>query len=206
MNQLHLKLVIASLSMLAAAAAITSAGCAVADGEEAEREPRTFPAGTSLATRGADLSDDEAAKISIAVMTLPPPVATPGGPKLGGACISMDINDHVRQKHVGKTDQQLKDRAAQNQVNASSWSSERDARNALKNLANYWCDEILAWQDVAAIGESSMWFKANTGVSGRLCTPAGACRNVRGAEIVYTKYFGFFGFTISFLTTGYPAV
>jgi hypothetical protein len=139
----HRKLSLALLS-LSTLAAITSAGCAVGDGAEAEREPRSFSSGTSLAGHGADLSDDEAANIAIAVMTLPPPVANPGDPKLGGACIAMDINDHIRQKHVGKTDQQLRDRAAQNQVNASSWSSERDARNALKNLANYWCDEILA--------------------------------------------------------------
>ena len=111
------------------------------------------------------------------------------------------VTDHIRQKHVGKTDAQLKERAGWT-GKTSSWANADLAWRSLRALVNKNCNNILLWQRYAAVGAKEKWW-GNTSVTGRSCTPS-SCRNVTGATIHFKKVWEFAGFTATFITTGYP--
>jgi len=170
-------------------------------------------------THGIDLTDEEAAEIRAralaqldhdsgeiqGIVLAGPGRSTRAG---SGVCLGISLPDHVRQKHVGKTDEELIKRSQQNGgTTASSWKTDASALRALKNLIDFNCDAMLRFTQTAPVGASGWFQKTSTGETGRACYYNGVkgfCRNVLGATALYTKYFQFAGFTISYVTTAYP--
>ena len=121
----------------------------------------------------------------------------------GGGCVPL-VTPHIEQKHVGKTDAELIARARAKQGPASTWKTDQDVLNAEKNLFNAQCPQMLQWLQGAPILGTRTFKKSSTGVGGRWCSATGVCRTALGMEMVMTKYFGWLGFNVSFITTAYP--
>lgn len=145
-----------------------------------------------------DLTEEEAAAIEAIV------ISGPRDDKAdAGGCAPL-VTDHIKQKHIGKTDAQLKERSRNNGgTPASSWAFIPHARNAQKNLLDRKCNEISRWTRSAAVGASKSFYKSDTGISARYCVLE-SCKNVFGIKVVFTKFFSFAGYNASFITTAYP--
>ncbi len=120
-----------------------------------------------------------------------------------GVCIPL-VNRHVRQMHVGWTDERLIQRAPSLPTHrASAWDTEASAYSAIEAVLSQTCQEILAWQATAPL-QGHIKQAAYTGVPGRVCSWDGQCVDGYAAEIIYKKTAAFGGWHAGKITTAYP--
>jgi hypothetical protein len=121
----------------------------------------------------------------------------------GSCTMAGDLNGHIQQNHVGKSDDELRARARRLGHNASSWRNYNTALSAVHRIVRNSCSAMLRWQVQAPLRATRTFSTNDAGVVGRSCSSR-RCFDTRVGTVVYRKLFGAGSFQVSWIVTAYP--